>query len=280
VLAGDNGNNVLIGGAGADSLNGNGGFDTASYRYSTTGVTVSLSSNRGTAGDALGDKLVSIEALEGGRGDDTLYGSGNADTLIGNAGNDMLWGNDGDDTIDGGAGDDMIQGGAGADWLDGGSGNDQIYGGTGSDTLYGGAGDDFLDGMADNDILWGGAGNDTLAGGAGDDLLIGGAGSNILTGGMGADVFRFADLGAKDTIRDFTRGVDRIDLSWLDAKTGGAVDPFQWVGAAAFSNTAGELRAFTLDGVNYVEGDVNGDGVADFSIQTNIKIIQSDIIFG
>ncbi len=278
-LAGDNASNVLIGGAGADSLNGNGGFDTASYRYSTTGVTVSLLSNRGTAGDALGDKLISIEALEGGRGDDALTGSNNADTLTGNAGNDQLFGNGGDDTLDGGAGNDILYGQAGDDWLAGGSGADQLYGGAGIDTLYGGDGDDILDGVFDNDVLFGGAGNDTMQGGAGDDLLYGGAGNNIMTGGAGADTFRFTDLGAKDTIRDFTRGVDFLDLSLLDAKTGGAVDPFKWVGAAAFSNTAGELRAFTLDGLNYVEGDVNGDGVADFSIQTNIKIIQADILF-
>ncbi len=123
------------------------------------------------------------------------------------------------------------------------------------------------------------AGNDTLVGGAGEDVLIGGAGNNVLTGGGGVDVFRFTELGANDVIRDFTRGVDRIDLSWLDAKTGGAIDPFDWVGSQAFSKTAGELRFFTDAGVNYLEGDVNGDGVADFSVQVNIKLVESDIIF-
>ncbi|WP_394646657.1 M10 family metallopeptidase C-terminal domain-containing protein [uncultured Sphingomonas sp.] len=279
VLAGDNGNNLLIGGAGADTLIGNGGFDTVSYRTSTVGVTVSLNSGLGTAGDANGDRLFSIEALEGGSGNDTFYGSNNADTLFGNGGNDQLYGNGGDDTIFGGAGNDIIYGHDGDDWLDGGIGNDQLYGGSGGDTLYGGDGDDVLDGVTGNDVLFGGAGNDQLLGGAGDDILIGGTGNNSLTGGGGADIFRFTELGVKDVIRDFTRGTDQIDLSWLDAKTGGAVDPFDWIGAQAFSKTAGELRFFTDGGINYLEGDVNGDGVADFSIQVNVKITQSDIIF-
>jgi serralysin len=237
-------------------------------------------SGLGTVGDAKGDKFVSIEALEGGRGDDTFYGSNNADTLIGNAGNDKLYGNGGDDTIFGGAGDDILYGHDGNDWLDGGIGNDQLYGGRGSDTLYGGDGDDILDGVFDDDVLFGGAGNDTLLGGDGDDLLIGGAGNNIYVGGYGADVFRFTSLGVKDTIKDFTRGVDKIDLSQLDAKTGGAVDPFKWLGDGAFTKTAGELHTVRIDGLNYLEGDVNGDGIADFSIQTNNKIVITDIIFG
>ncbi len=279
-LVGDNAANVLIGGAGADMLTGNGGLDTASYRFATAGVSVSLLSGRGTAGDAAGDRLTSIEALEGGRGNDMLYGSNANDTLTGNAGDDRLEAYAGDDALDGGAGNDVLYGQAGDDWLDGGIGNDQLYGGAGSDQLYGGDGDDILDGVFDNDVLFGGAGNDTLYGGAGDDVIYGGAGNNILFGGAGADTFRFTDLGARDTTRDFTRGVDTIDLSLLDAKTGGAIDAFKWVGAAEFSKAAGELRAFTLDGLNYLEGDVNGDGVADFSIQTNVRILQSDVFFG
>ena len=279
-LTGDNAANTLIGGAGADTLIGNGGFDTASYRTSTAGVTASLMSNSGSVGDAKGDKFVSIEALEGGRGDDTLYGSNNADTLIGNAGNDKLYANGGDDTVFGGAGDDIIYGHDGNDWLDGGAGNDQLYGGRGTDTLYGGDGDDTLDGVFDDDVLFGGAGNDLLLGGDGNDLLIGGSGNNTYFGGAGADIFRFATLGVKDTIKDFTRGVDLIDLSQLDAKTGGAIDPFKWLGDGAFTKTAGELHTVRIDGLNYLEGDVDGDGVADFSIQTNLKILVTDIIFG
>ncbi|MDR6789735.1 serralysin [Sphingomonas sp. BE138] len=279
VLAGDNGANTLTGGAGADTLIGNGGFDTASYRNAAAAITVSLSTGAGTQGDANGDRLSGIEAVEGSAFDDTIYGSNNADTLTGNAGNDKLYANGGDDTVFGGAGDDVIYGHGGDDWLDGGIGNDQLYGGAGSDQLYGGAGDDYLDGVFGDDVLFGGAGNDVLGGNDGNDILYGGAGNNVLTGGAGADIFRFTDLGTRDRITDFTRGVDLIDLTQLDAKTGGAIDPFAWIGDQAFSKTAGELRFYRVDGMNFLEGDVNGDGVADFSIQTMIRIDQSDILF-
>lgn len=41
---------------------------------------------------------------------------------------------------------------------------------------------------------------------------------------------------------------------------------FQFIGTAAFSNTAGELRYEVVDGNTYVYGDTNGDGAADFMI--------------
>ncbi len=83
-------------------------------------------------------------------------------------------------------------------------------GGSGADTLYGG----LLD--------------EQLFGGAGDDLLVGGQGADRLTGGAGADVFNYT-LGPtywyatpfdhQDTITDYERGVDKIDLRLLPAYT-------------------------------------------------------------
>ncbi|MDZ4393500.1 DUF4214 domain-containing protein [Cypionkella sp.] len=72
-----------------------------------------------------------------------------------------------------------------------------------------------LTGGADGDLLMGGAGRDRLYGGAGDDILIDGAGVDVLYGGAGADVFVFLPDDARDEVRDFTPGVDRLDLSGL-----------------------------------------------------------------
>ena len=48
------------------------------------------------------------------------------------------------DVLDGGAGNDMVFGGIGADELHGGAGNDMLWGGPGVDTYMGGAGSDII----------------------------------------------------------------------------------------------------------------------------------------
>jgi len=66
--------------------------------------------------------------IDGGAGDDRIFGSRGADTLIGGAGNDFIDGNQGNDTAFMGAGDDTFQ------W-DPGDGSDTIEGQEGFDTL-------------------------------------------------------------------------------------------------------------------------------------------------
>jgi Ca2+-binding RTX toxin-like protein len=120
-------------------------------------------------------------------------------------------------------------------------------------------------------ILFGGGGHDTLRGGAGADLIIGGAGADSLVGGAGADTFRYDEAsdsaGSVDLIGDFQSGLDRIDLSRIDADTTAAGDQkFAWIGAAAFSGSAGELRVYAADGYRWIAGDTDGDGDADLLI--------------
>lgn len=153
---------------------------------------------------------------------------------------------------------------AGEDQIDGGAGDDTIMGLDGADRLYGGSGKDQIEG---------GAGHDRLYGDSGDDRLIGGAGADTLTGGAGGDRFVFLALSDSagpnlDLIADFGQGGDKIDLSALDANTLLSGDQgFSWLGTAAFSNAAGQLRYETVGGTRNLYGDVNGDGTADFQIQ-------------
>ncbi|GAA0728864.1 M10 family metallopeptidase C-terminal domain-containing protein [Sphingomonas japonica] len=261
VLTGGRGDDMLLGGAGADRLDGGAGYDTASYLNSGSGVTVSLATRGGSGGEAAGDVLIAIEAVDG---------SAFADTITGGTTNDRLSGNGGDDTLSGGAGNDTLLGGEGLDLLDGGAGNDTLDGGAGADRLLGGA---------NNDTLFGGAGDDVLDGGIGNDVLDGGAGADFLTGGTGSDTFVFSDLGETDRIGDFRRGQDKIDVSGIDAVDGGGQDAFTWIDGAAFSGAAGELRTYAQGGSYFVAGDTDGDLVADFVIQSNAAIIQTDIIF-
>jgi Ca2+-binding RTX toxin-like protein len=295
-LKGLGGNDVLIGGLGADTLDGGAGADIASYRNAAAAVSASLASGKGTAGEANGDRFTSIEGLEGsafgdtltgGNGDDSLAGLAGIDLLDGGNGNDLIDGGDGNDNLFGGnqndrlfggEGNDRLDGGNQDDLLDGGNGNDVLAGGNQNDQLNGGGGDDSLDGGNQDDVLNGGTGNDVLIGGNQDDRLNGGAGNDVLTGGSQKDVFQFTEIGGFDTITDFRRGDDKVDLSAIDARTGGADNAFSWIGTSAFSGVAGQLRAYTQAGSNYLAGDVNGDGLADFTIKTNILLQVSDIV--
>ncbi|MEO7177339.1 MAG: Ig-like domain-containing protein, partial [Allosphingosinicella sp.] len=127
--------------------------------------------------------------------------------------------------------------------------------------------------------LFGGAAGDTLIGGANADLLYGGLGGDQLTGGGGADIFRYQSTaesapgdGTADHILDFTPGTDRIDLGRIDANSEVAGDQaFTWIGSNAFSGTAGELRGYSSDSGWIVEGDVDGDGVADLYIALTLQ---------
>jgi Ca2+-binding RTX toxin-like protein len=132
-----------------------------------------------------------------------------------------------------------------------------------------------------NLILFSGAGNDTLIGGDGADLLFAAAGADDLTGGAGADTFRYdsaADSTSSltDQILDFQSGTDKIDLSRIDANSAAAGNQaFSWIGSNAFTGTgaasAGELRAFQSGGIWVVEGDTDGNGIADLVIEVTTQ---------
>jgi Ca2+-binding RTX toxin-like protein len=91
-------------------------------------------------------------------------------TLDGGAGNDQLFGNNGDDVLRGGGGADGLVGGHGSDALFGGAGNDRLNGGPGLDFLDGGDNDDSIDApdSAGGDTVLGGSGSDTAKVDAGD----------------------------------------------------------------------------------------------------------------
>jgi Ca2+-binding RTX toxin-like protein len=158
------------------------------------------------------------------------------------------------------------------------------------DDITGSAGDNILIGRNGNDVIRGGAGNDTLIGDQGDglfgtapgnDVLIGGLGRDVLTGNGGHDTFRFESIaetgttaGSRDVITDFTQGGDLIDLAAIDANSVMSGNQgFTWRGDHAFAGTAGELHVVRDNQPGHgndrtiVEGDVNGDRVADFRIE-------------
>jgi serralysin len=117
-------------------------------------------------------------------------------------------------------------------------------------------------------------------GGAGADTIIANQGANHLTGNGGADLFTWADTTSSgtgalaDTIMDFVRGTDRIDLSRIDTNPATpADDPFAFLGTGAFTNHAGEVRYDVTGGAAHVFVDFDGNGVADLEIIVNSNTI-------
>ena len=305
VITGGSGNDTLDGKAGNDTLIGGAGNDTyvvdaaGDVVVEAAGGGTADQVRTGLSAYTLGAEVENLTYT----GTTDFAGTGNdlANTLKGGTGHDVLTGGAGNDTLYGLSGNDTLDGGTGADTLIGGSGNDTYqvdsaldviteYSGGGTDTAlstassvtlaaevenltFAGAGDFTGTGNGLANILAGGSGNDLLNGAAGNDTLIGGLGADALTGGTGADVFVYTDAaqsgaGLFDTIADFSAGEgDLIDLSAIDANAvgGTADDAFIYVGAAAFSGTAGELR---FSG-GQLQGDTNGDGTADLLIALN-----------
>ncbi len=259
-----------------------------------------------------GDKarISGIETIDAGAGDDVVdltssrfaYGDVRID---GGAGNDVLWGSAGNDRLDGGTGNDRLDGGSGNDILDGGDGNDTLAGGLGNDTLQGGAGNDVLSGGAGADVVSGGGGGDTLFAGSGDDVLDGGADDDVAVfsgkrsdyriaenedgsytftdlraGGEGVDMvvgvetFQFADgtLAAADLLPPAGPGRDGED-AFEEAPPPIVAEPviptpgaWDWVGTDKSDHHAGgtgDQRMLAKDGNDHIWGDdswENGSG--------------------
>jgi VCBS repeat-containing protein len=285
-LFGGDGNDKMDGGEGDDTLHGDAGNDTVAGGNGADNV-------YGDDGDDTLTGAAGIDSLFGGAGNDKLDGGVGADHMEGGDGNDTYAVDDAGDTITetltGGA-TDLVNASVSyvlSDYIENltltgsanlnGTGNDQVNtltGNAGANVLSGLGGNDTLTGNAGNDTLLGGAGSDKLSGGDGNDILNGGADVDTLTGGNGADTFVFnlstdSTLAFADTIADFNHSQgDIIDLSAIDANSNTvADDAFNWIAGGAFTHTAGELRYGTVNGVMYLQGDTNGDGVADFAVK-------------
>jgi len=137
------------------------------------------------------------------------------------------------------------------------------------------ASDRLIGNLADNELT-GNRGHDALSGRDGSDRLLGGFGSDVLVGGNDADFFIFTELldsrvgKLRDWIRDFSTGEDKIDLTALEASPGS----FQFIGPAAFSGTAGEIR----HQLGILSLDTDGDAVADFQIRIGGTLQVGDFI--
>jgi hypothetical protein len=222
-----------------------------------------------------------INALQG---DDVITTAGGHDTVCGGAGNDVISTGANDDTIT------YAGTGNGADTVDGGDGNDAIDGGAGFDTIQASAANATLNwgSIANVEAISGGgfAGVKILGSAAANVMdfsnialsdiatINGAGGGDTITGSAGADVFGYAAVADSrastgiDVINGFQDGIDRIDLSAIDASTKAAGNQaFTFIGSGGFTGVAGQLRVDTgVAGTTDILADVNGDRLADLTI--------------
>ena len=141
-----------------------------------------------------------------------------------------------------------------------------IMGTSAGETINGTSGADIIDALGGNDVLNGRGGADRLTGGSGSDRF----------------VFDSRANASGDVVTDFTVGLDKLDFSAIDANPFRRGDQkFTWLDSGAFTGKAGQLREYNLDGKHFVAGDLNGDRVADFTIEVagTTNLTSADIFF-
>ncbi len=248
--------------SGNGDFNGDGFADVAvgSFFANSPGV------DSGAASIIYGRAPDAAVARTGSNASQSISGGSLADTITALTGNDVLEGRGNDDELNGGGGSDTASyryapSGLTADLLNAGNNTGHANGDT-----Y-----NAIENLA------GSAFGDTLSGNEVANVITGGGGPDGLRGRGGGDIFRYESVAdspagsGRDKIADFNAGtsataIDKIDLSAIDAKTGPRNNTFIYIAGAAFSGTAGELRA-KVSGTNIVvSGDVDGDAVADIEI--------------
>jgi Ca2+-binding RTX toxin-like protein len=310
---GVNGQTILDGGSGIDTLQGGDGRDVYFVDHRSDVIVETFVPEFQNVPNPRDEVRAGVNWTLANRLEDlTLTGTGNF-SGTGNAASNRVAGNAGANVLNGGAGHDTLNGGAGVDVMVGGAGVDTYFvdrpadrvvetadgqkdrvvatvtwnmqanvdaltlagtavstiGNSLANAITGNALANVLNGAAGDDTIIGGGGDDRINGGVGNDVLDGGLGKDWLIGSTGADTFSFAAAShsgvgiARDVIRDFDPS-DVLDLSAIDASRPAlGSQTFAFVGGAAFSGMAGELR-FAGE---VLQADLDGNRTADFEVR-------------
>jgi Ca2+-binding RTX toxin-like protein len=287
VIGGD-GNDILIGSAGVDTLDGGAGNDVL---IGNAGADVL----DGGPGENI---LIQDDQPAPTGGPDVVFGSANADIITvsrnaagailsngaaipgalaaANASVVQVFGKDSNDVLAldetngplpraemfGGAGNDTLTGGSAGDHLFGEAGNDALFGKGGQDFLFGGDGDDTLTGGTGDDLMFGEAGNDRMIWnpGEGTDLMEGGSGNNDtaeVNGAGGDETFNVIANGTRvrfDRVNPAPFSLDIGTTENLVVNMGGGNDSF-----SATGNLAALIKV-TVDGGDGNDTILGGNG--------------------
>lgn len=278
-LIGNNGNNVLDGAGGVDTMIGGQGDDAYVVDDVADGVIENPAEGIDTVLASV--SFVLPENVE------NLVMTGTGGNAGGNALDNRLTGNGGNNLLDGGAGVDTMIGGRGDDTYivdnmgdvvveNPNEGNDTIVASVSyalSDNVENLAltGNANLQGAGNglNNVMMGNSGDNMLVGHGGNDTFIGGAGNDTLIGGSGNDTY----------IYNLDDGLDRI----ADA---GGVNKVQFGAGLSLANVA--IRLTTLSGDPYpVRGEDNdrdhdrdgrdddGDGAGARILVARLRVLNS-----
>jgi Ca2+-binding RTX toxin-like protein len=312
VLRVDDKTDTINGGLGHDAVDYNQSDRGLSIDLSAGKVSAIFSS--GGTHTAVVANLTSIEDATGSNFNDTIVGTSSFNTIDGGFGDDILNGGAGINTVSFASHDRLLMGSGdqfsimlgrnGADgndnWLGHLSGNQyqvlesdtlrnfqNVIGSNNPEGISGNEQDNTLNGRGGDDVINGFEGNDTINGGAGNDSLIGYSGADTLTGGANSDTFMFVStldspnsIGKFDVITDFEHGIDKIDLSRIDANTASGFQHF------AFTDTevldAGQVHFYydAQHDLTVVEANTSGVGTNEFHLQLfgHINLTQTDFI--
>ncbi len=305
ILSGGDGNDSLEGGPGNDTLYGDAGNDSYVFKPGFGQDVIGENWTGSTDTISLGTGITPAQVLLNRVGNDLVISiAGTTDRITVSShfydpswqvetlkfADGTRWSLTGALNIVGDNAANNLDGTPNADTMQGLGGNDDIYGHEGNDTIYGGNDNDYLHGQAGNDTLSGDNGNDILFGGDGNDSLEGGPGNDTLYGDAGNDRFVFTNaahtaVGAShDIIPSFdnigSATGDLLDLSGIDASAGALGDQaFIFIGTAAFvAGQAGRVHVVNDGSNSLVQGEVTGDGNADFEILVQNAVASSWVV--
>lgn len=201
--------------------------------------------------------------------------------LEGGSGDDELYGAQGTDELDGGSGDDLLVDGAGVDKLMGGTGDDSLYGAHNyaHDATPAALTVDGTDSTAQDE------GGNTLMGGDGDDMLMSAVRANdsaaagsmsgkadTLDGGNGEDhLIASHVIDANGANADFAATSLHVGLVMVGGNTRGEEDTFDvsMVDGASIGNSVIEIRDFQV-GVDKIHSTLVQDTTTD-----NILVVEA-----
>ncbi len=226
-LQGGSGGDVLRGGPFGDELYGGSGADQL---FGGEGGDILVGGSAVRTSPLFLDLQPSLDTephtLDGGPGNDLIYGTAGVDTVVDLFGLNIVETYENDDLITLGPGDDVVRSGDGQDTVDVGQGDNSVYTGAGFDVVFAGSGSDFIDtrptsltdGLTFGSLVTVTGGSNRIFGDQGDDIVtVQGLGDNFISAGDGDN--RITTAGGNDLIRTgagndtITAGAGNNDVS-------------------------------------------------------------------